>query len=91
MLLDAIDCGDLVPGNRLREVEIAERFGISRTPVREALKRLEQQGLVTHEPYHGAVVTVLDYLEIGELYFVREVMEGTASTACGPACDGCRD
>ncbi|MDG4717902.1 MULTISPECIES: GntR family transcriptional regulator [Thalassospira] len=79
MLLDAIDCGDLSPGSRLREVEIAERFGISRTPVREALKRLEQQGLVTHEPHHGAVVTVLDYREVGELYLVREVMEGTAA------------
>ena len=79
LLLDAIDCGDLAPGSRLREVEIANRFGISRTPVREALKRLEQQGLVTHEPHHGAVVTVLDYREIGELYLVREVLEGTAA------------
>ncbi|MFH1806728.1 MAG: GntR family transcriptional regulator [Pseudomonadota bacterium] len=79
MLLDAIDHGDLAPGSRLRETEIADRFGISRTPVREALKRLEQQGLVSHEPHHGAVVTKLDYREIGELYFVREVMEGTAA------------
>lgn len=79
MLLDAIDRGELAPGSRLRETEIAERFAVSRTPVREALKRLEQQGLVRHEPHHGAVVTRLDSREIGELYFAREVMEGTTA------------
>jgi len=78
-LLRAIDNGTLPPGSRLRESELATRFGISRTPVREALKRLEAQGLVTHEAHHGAVVASLNYSEITELYYLREVLEGTAA------------
>lgn len=79
LLLEAIDSGALPPGARLRETELAARFGISRTPVREALKRLEAQGLVSHEPHHGAVVARLDYDQMSELYVLREVLEGTAA------------
>ena len=79
LLLEAIDRGALPPGTRLREAELAERFRISRTPVREALKRLEAQGLVLHEPHHGAVVARLDYGQMTELYHMREVLEGTAA------------
>ncbi|MEJ2027604.1 MAG: GntR family transcriptional regulator [Limibacillus sp.] len=78
-LLAAIDSGELPPGSRLRESQLAERFGISRTPVREALRRLEAQGLVAHEPHRGVVVAQLDYDQLGELYAVREVLEGTAA------------
>ena len=79
LLLKAIEEGDLPPGSRLREAELAERFAISRTPVREALNRLEAQGLVTHEPHQGAKVASLDYSQITELYFVRELLEGNAA------------
>jgi DNA-binding GntR family transcriptional regulator len=79
LLLKAIEEGDLPPGSRLREAELAERFAISRTPVREALSRLETQGLVTHEPHQGAKVASLDYSQITELYFVRELLEGSAA------------
>ncbi|MFC0385213.1 GntR family transcriptional regulator [Muricoccus vinaceus] len=79
LLLEAIDSGALPAGTRLREAELAERFRISRTPVREALKRLEAQGLVLHEPHHGAVVASLGYAEMTELYHMREVLEGTAA------------
>ena len=79
LLLEAIESGALPPGTRLREAELAERFHISRTPVREALKRLEAQGLVLHEPHHGAVVASLDYGQMTELYHMREVLEGTAA------------
>ncbi|WP_342452483.1 GntR family transcriptional regulator [Pararoseomonas baculiformis] len=79
LLLEAIDSGALPAGTRLREAELAERFRISRTPVREALKRLEAQGLVLHEPHHGAVVASLDYGQMTELYHMREVLEGTAA------------
>ena len=79
LLLDAIESGALPPGSRLRETELAARFGISRTPVREALKRLEVQGLVNHEPHHGAIVAQLGYGVITELYAFREVMEGFAA------------
>lgn len=78
-LLRAIEEGELAPGSRLREAELAERFQISRTPVREALGRLEAQGLVAHEPHRGASVAQLDYGQVSELYDMREVLEGTAA------------
>ncbi|WP_426959953.1 GntR family transcriptional regulator [Muricoccus radiodurans] len=79
MLLAAIEEGRLPAGTRLREAELARDLGLSRTPVREALKRLESQGLVTHEPHRGAVVASLDYAQTVELYHMREVLEGTAA------------
>lgn len=78
-LLAAIEDGSLPPGIRLREAELATQLAISRTPVREALKRLELQGLVTHEPHHGAVVAGLEYGQMTEMYLLREVLEGTAA------------
>lgn len=79
LLLSDIEEGELAPGTRLRELALAERLGLSRTPVREALKRLELQGIVVHEPHHGAVVASLDYGQTAELYLMREVLEGTAA------------
>ena len=78
-LLDEIRNGVLAPGMRLREVEIAERLGLSRTPVREAMRLLEGDGLVVHQPRLGATVRTLDYAEIMELYEMRAVLEGTAA------------
>ncbi|GJE37180.1 GntR family transcriptional regulator [Methylobacterium persicinum] len=78
-LLRAIEEGEIPPGSRLREAELAERFAMSRTPVREALGRLETQGLVVHEPHRGASVAQLDYGQVSELYDLREVLEGTAA------------
>jgi DNA-binding GntR family transcriptional regulator len=79
LLLDAIDRGDYAPGARLVEAELAERFGVSRTPVREALNRLETQGVVARDARRGVVVASLDYDQLGELYAVREVMEALAA------------
>lgn len=79
LLLADIEDGNLPPGTRLREAELAKRLSISRTPVREALKRLELQGLVAHEPHHGAVVAALEYGQMTEMYLLREVLEGTAA------------
>src|ERR1700761_4814279 len=79
LLIAEIESGRLPPGSRLLEVELADRFGLSRTPVREAIKRLETQGLVTHEPNQGAVITKLDYARTVELYLVREVLEGAGA------------
>ena len=79
LLLADIEEGGLPPGTRLRESALAERLNISRTPVREALKRLELQGLVAHEPHHGAVVASLQYGQVTELYLLREMLEGTAA------------
>jgi DNA-binding GntR family transcriptional regulator len=79
LLIAEIESGRLPPGSRLLEVDLAGRLGISRTPVREAIKRLETQGLVSHEPNQGAVITKLDHARTVELYIVREVLEGVAA------------
>ncbi|EFO28553.1 GntR family transcriptional regulator [Roseibium sp. TrichSKD4] len=78
-LISLIEERDLKPGDRLREADLAERFGVSRTPIREGLKRLEAQGLAVHEPNRGMVIPTLDHGQIAEVYFMREVLEGTAA------------
>lgn len=78
-LLSAIRSGDYVPGDRLRETEIAERAGLSRTPIREALRKLEGDGIVEHRPRVGAVVRQLGHREVVELYEMRLVLERTAA------------
>lgn len=78
-LLAEIRVGNLRPGDRLVETELADRLSISRTPVREAIRQLEADGLVTHLPRIGATVRRLDYSEVIELYEMRAVLEGTAA------------
>ena len=78
-LRGAIRNGQLTPGQRVRETEIAEWLGISRTPVREALMRLEAAGLVQSASHSGFVVNSLDNAEVRELYAMREVLEGMAA------------
>lgn len=74
-----IENQQFLPGERLREVDLAAIIGLSRTPIREALARLESEGLVTHDSMRGITVAALDYSMITELYFMREVLEGTAA------------
>ncbi|MGR3661190.1 MAG: GntR family transcriptional regulator [Paracoccaceae bacterium] len=69
----------LLPGDRLTETELAARFGISRTPVREAIRQLEADGLVVHTPRRGATIRTLGHAEISELYDMRSVLEGAAA------------
>ena len=78
-MLEAIRRGDSVPGARLREEEVAARLNLSRTPVREALRRLEAEGIVEHQPRSGAVVRQLSHAEVVELYEMRVVLERTAA------------
>ncbi|NOC45381.1 FCD domain-containing protein [Ruegeria sp. HKCCD7559] len=78
-LLDEIREGALLPGDRLREIDQSNRLGVSRTPVREAIRQLETDGLVTHVPRQGATVRSLSYAEVMELYEMRAVLEGTAA------------
>lgn len=78
-IIDAIKEGTLRPGTRIREVDLAERTGLSRTPVREALNRLQLEGLVANDPARGTIVTELDHGMVSELYAMREVLEGTAA------------
>ncbi len=78
-LMDDVRAGQLSAGDRLRETDIAERLGVSRTPVREAIRQLEADGIVTHVPRQGATIRSLDYAEVMELYEMRAVLEGTAA------------
>jgi DNA-binding GntR family transcriptional regulator len=78
-LRDAIRTGTLATGERVREVEIAHWLGVSRTPVRDALRRLESEGLLRHAARRGLIVTELDAQEVLELYALREVLEGMAA------------
>ena len=72
--------GEFAPGARLREVEVATLLSLGRTPVREALKRIQDEGLLRHEPGRGLVVAVMDQQEVGELYAMRESLESTAAS-----------
>lgn len=78
-IVEGIQSGRLAPGTRLREIELAEMTGLSRTPVREALSRLQLEGLLTTDAARGLIVTELDYSMTSELYAMREVLEGTAA------------
>lgn len=78
LILDAIDTGVYKPGVRLVESELAERFGVSRTPIREALQRLETQSLLTRDG-RSLIVASLDHSQLSELYVVRGSLEGLAA------------
>ena len=70
--------GDLEPGSRLQEEELSQRFGVSRTPLREALKLLTAEGLITFQPNRGATVTQLSLTELAETFPVMGVLEALA-------------
>ncbi len=78
LLRDAIVVGDFKPGERLIEGPLCERFGVSRTVVREAIRQLESEGLVTLVANRGPVVTELSQDDAIALYEVRAVLEGLA-------------
>ncbi len=71
--------GTLQPGEALIETDLAERLGISRTPVREALHQLAQEGLVEMIPRRGAFVRRITLQDIEELFVIREAIEGVAA------------
>ncbi|MEM7520092.1 MAG: GntR family transcriptional regulator [Pseudomonadota bacterium] len=78
-LMAAIETGAYRPGDRLRETEVADRLALSRTPVREALRRLEAEKIIEHRPRIGAVIRTLGQTEVVELYEMRLVLERTAA------------
>jgi DNA-binding GntR family transcriptional regulator len=80
-LRDLILDGGLAPGTHLREVHLAASLGVSRNTLREALRALVEQGLVTYNPHRGVVVTDLGAEEIADLYRLRHVIEGAALAA----------
>ena len=78
-LRDAISDGRIAVGERVREEEIARNLGVSRTPVREALQRLHQRGLLVFGNGRGLVVAELSQHQVLQLYAMREILEGSAA------------
>ena len=78
-LRDAISDGRIAGGERVREEEVARNLGVSRTPVREALQRLQQRGLLALGAGRGLVVAQLSQQQVVELYAMREILEGSAA------------
>jgi DNA-binding GntR family transcriptional regulator len=78
LILEAIDVGVFKPGDRLVESDLAERFGVSRTPIREALQRLETQSLLARDG-RSLIVASLSHNQMSELYVVRGELEGLAA------------
>ena len=78
-LRQSIRDGHYKPGQRMRETEVATELGVSRTPVREAFRQLQADGLLTMEPWRGVVVAEMDEQQIIELYAMRRMLEGAAA------------
>lgn len=78
-LREAILKGVLKPGERLMEIQLAEEMGVSRTPVREAIRKLELEGLVAMVPRKGAYVASLSMKDIIEVFEIRGALEGLAA------------
>lgn len=83
-LRDEIVRGDLIPGQYLRLEEIASRYDVSTMPVREALRDLEAEGLVTSFPHRGAIVTQLSADELQDIYDIRVTLEEMATRLAVP-------
>ncbi|MEY1662001.1 GntR family transcriptional regulator [Isoalcanivorax beigongshangi] len=78
-LQDDIVCGLLLPGTKVAEVELAARYGVSRGPLREAIRRLESRKLLERVPHVGTRVASLSHADLIEIYHVREALEGMAA------------
>ena len=71
--------GEIAPGTRMMEVELADVMGVSRTPVREAIRKLEKEGLVTIEPRKGAYASNISIKDMVDVLEVRQGLEGMAA------------
>jgi DNA-binding GntR family transcriptional regulator len=78
----AIREGRVPTGAHLTEMELAGWLGMSRTPVREAMRRLESEGLLLNQPFRGALVMRLDVEDMQQMFAVRELLEPAAAAAC---------
>lgn len=72
--------GEIPPRTRMMEISLAEKMGVSRTPIREAIRKLEKEGLVTIEPRKGAYASDISIKEMVDVFDVREYLEGTAAS-----------
>lgn len=79
-LRNLILSGEIKPGTRMMEIELADSMGVSRTPIREAIRKLEKEGLVTIEPRKGAYVSTISMNDIVNIIQIRGTLEGLAAT-----------
>lgn len=86
-LREAINSGSLADGEVLNQVAIAERFGVSRVPVREAMRELQAEGLIEAESHRRAVVRALSLERLCEIYEVRSLLEGFLIVRAMPSID----
>jgi DNA-binding GntR family transcriptional regulator len=89
-LEDAVISGELAPGTVLRQETLSERFGVSRTPIREALRRLAATGLVSFEPNRGVRVRAIPREELREAFLVRAELEALVTELAVPRFDEAR-
>lgn len=87
-LREAIILGELTPGEPLRLEDLAQRLGMSISPIREAVRQLEALGLAVHVPHHGARVVGLDVEEVRELFSIRLALETIAVRRAAERFDG---
>lgn len=87
-LREAIFNGTLKPRERLMEVQLAQELGVSRTPVREALRKLEQEGFINIIPRKGAYVAELSLKDIEDVFEIRIALEGLAASLCAERITG---
>lgn len=83
-LRESIITGKLQPGEQVRQDQLAEQFGVSRVPLREALKILEGEGQVRYEPHRGYFVTELSLADLLEVYRIRDILEDEATRLAVP-------
>lgn len=84
ILRDSILSGELQPGERLLQEELAERFNVSPTPVREAIQQLVAEGVLSHSPYRGVQVAEVNLEDVREVYLIRSVVERLATEVAVP-------
>lgn len=86
-LRELVLTGELAPGARLDQDQLAESLAVSRMPLRQALLKLESDGLIQLRPHHSAIVTPLSHSAIEELYAMRRALEGMLAAAAGDKLD----
>jgi DNA-binding GntR family transcriptional regulator len=79
VIRESILDGSLAPGQQLTESQLAERLSVSRGPVREAMQRLIQEGLLLTKPHHGTFVVELGHEDVADVFLARRAVEGTAA------------
>lgn len=84
VIREAILTGELEPGERLLQEELAERFNTSSTPIREALRQLEAEGVLKHSPYKGVQVAEVRLEDVREIYLIRGALESLAARMAVP-------